>query len=718
MHDVDATRWLASPRWSIEPRSRDERAGLGRQEWLLTDGLGGFAMGTVSGVPSRRYHSLLTVSVSPPLERELLWHSIQEIVWVHPDDPRCYPVDLSAAVFDDGTRLDGAGPRLLRFELGPDGMNAARWVFDLGDGGRLTKTLELHEYASAATVTYSAEGVRAWIDARPLMGLRDFHGLNAFEDHGVRVTHAADERSLWISRQGIEASLELVGEQSRGAFKVGPHWWHGFRYAHEADRGFDATEHLFCPGSVHLSLLEDCSLRVGAGEPGAAAQILADGGWRTGAVERSARLRSSAESVLRLGVGTEADDRAVVALATAADQFVVRRAATPALARDAGSLVSILAGYPWFGDWGRDSMIALPGLLLVTGRHEEASRVLETFARAQRNGLIPNRFADDGTEPEYNTADASLWFLHACDAFRRATQSHGTHDQLCRDVLLPACMDVVEGYVGGAPGGIGVDDDGLVFAGAASTQLTWMDAARDGVVFTPRHGKPVELQALWHHGLVCLSRWVGAWDSDAAGTLRARADRCRRGVAEHMWSDRLGCLVDCLRPTDRGWIPVEEIRPNQVFAASLEFGPLDEAQRTRVVRTCLDRLCTPMGLRTLDPADPSYRGRYAGPMFERDAAYHQGTSWPWLLGPMAEAVLRAGSFDAESCEVAHRIVEPLIDAMLSTDSASPGQVFEVYDGETAPEPQSPGGCPAQAWSVSELLRVLSLLRSAGGARAV
>ena len=707
LQDIDADRLASQPRAVVE---RGDGDSLREREWLLTDRLGGFAMGTVGGVSTRRYHGLLIASLQPPVRRVVALHSLNEIVWVHPDEPRCRPVDLTSAAFSDGTVLTGGEDRLARFELGHEGTNSARWVYDLGDGGELIRTVEMVELRSAVRIRYEVRGLRAWVDVRPLMGLRDFHGLNSGEDPSVRVSHAANQRSVWIDRGGLHACIEL-SEDSHGSIKLRPHWWHGLRYAHEADRGFDAEESLFCPGSVHLGLEEPAEFTVAIGAPGESTEVHGD------AVGRRRRIASAVACAMQDLAGEPEDDRRLAALAVAADQFVVRRAPSVTVAQNDAAAVTIIAGYPWFGDWGRDSMIALPGLLLTTGRFDEAASVLDTFAHAQRHGLIPNRFADDGGEPEYNTADASLWFLHACGAFYAAAPASRDNDALLRDVLLPACLDVIEGYSRGAPGGIGVDpDDGMVFAGDESTQLTWMDAARDGRVFTPRHGKPIELQALWHHGLLVIAGLIESWDRSAAAGLRQRASDCRAGVQRQMWSDRFGCLVDCLRPTARGWIPVEEIRPNQLFACSLEHGLLDDVRRVAVMRVCLDRLWTPRGVRTLDPADPGYHGRYAGPMLERDAAYHTGTAWPWLLGPMAEAVLRAGGFRAEACATARRVITPMLDEMLGEGAPSLAQMYEVYDGETEPAPQHPGGCPAQAWSVAEVLRVLTLIRRAEAAR--
>lgn len=708
--EVDCLSLVRQPRAGIHVRNDADRDRLADQEWLLTDGFGGFAMGTVSGMPTRRYHSLLTASLSPPVERVLGLHSLNEIVWVHPDDPRCFPMDLTEATFADGTALTGARHRLERFELGTDGRNAARWTYRADAHVTIVREVELCEGRSAAVVRYECHGGRAWVDVRPLVGLRDFHALRHVHERHMRVTHAADGRGVWISGGDADLSIELHPE-SAGSFRVRPHWWEGLRYAQETDRGFDDTESLFNPGSIHIGLHERAEVLVSMG-PLCENDDLFDASRRSPG--REIRLTTATTAAVRDVSGDEAgeaEDRQIAALVAAADQFVVRRAPSRALASDDHALVSVIAGYPWFGDWGRDSMIALPGLLLSTGRLTEAGRVLETFAGAQRDGLIPNRFDDHGGEPEYNTADASLWFLHACCEYIAA----GGDQELFRDLLMNACIDVIEAYSTGTRFKIGVDpDDGLVFAGDEHTQLTWMDAARDGIVFTPRHGKPIELQALWYHGLESLAEVVAPWDPVVAGGLRSRAERCGTSVMKLFWSDRLGCLSDCLRPTTQGWIPVEEIRPNQLFACSLAHSPLSGERRGAVTRLCRERLWTAGGMRTLDPADPGYHGRYAGPMRERDAAYHTGTAWPWLLGPMAEAVLRVGDFSAVACREARAIVTPMLAEMLGPDTPSPGQMFEVYDGDA--DHQRPGGCPAQAWSVAEVLRILTLIRRSEAAR--
>jgi predicted glycogen debranching enzyme len=348
-------------------------------------------------------------------------------------------------------------------------------------------------------------------------------------------------------------------------------------------------------------------------------------------------------------------------------------------------------------------MISLPGLLLVTGQYKNAMCVLSTLARHRRRGLILNNFDDRTGEPSYNTVDASLWFLHTSCEYLRATEDRAGFDQHLR----PACIDVIEAYIAGTDYGIRVDRDGLVMAGDPTTQLTWMDAKRDGIVFTPRHGKPVEINALWHHGLLAVAAAIAEGDAKHAERYRGAAALAAESFNNQFWNSAKECLYDVLHPGDgRAWLPNDQVRPNQIFAVSLEHSPLDERRQRAVVQTVRARLLTPHGLRTLDPSDPGYRGRFAGPIFDRDAAYHNGTVWPWLMGPFAEAVLRLGRFSPAARADARDLLRPLIDRL---DAESLGQLPEVFDGDDQPgAPQRPGGCIAQAWSVAEVLRVFTL----------
>ncbi|MCA3005850.1 MAG: glycogen debranching protein, partial [Phycisphaerales bacterium] len=377
---------------------------------------------------------------------------------------------------------------------------------------------------------------------------------------------------------------------------------------------------------------------------------------------------------------------------------------------------SIIAGYPWFADWGRDTMISLPGLLLCTGRHEEARSLLLLFSAArgggpagseQSGGLVPNVFDDYTGRPHYNTVDASLWFVHACCRYLAASKDQSTFNK----ELLPACLDVMHAYRTGTAFGIGADpEDGLIASGDHTTQLTWMDAKRDGVVFTPRHGKAIEINALYYNALRSLAVAAGPHRTGLRNEMTALADKIGPTIATRFWNPQRQCLFDCLTPDHAapgGWRPSTQVRPNQIFAVSLPHSPLNPSQQQAVVKCVRERLWTRHGLRTLEQGDAGYKGRFEGRMFDRDAAYHNGTAWPWLAGPLAEATLRAGGFSSEARAQARELLAPLLRAM---EGGCLGQLAEVYDGDdTTERPQRAAGCPAQAWSIAETLRVSLLI---------
>ncbi|MFM9995697.1 MAG: amylo-alpha-1,6-glucosidase [Phycisphaerales bacterium] len=683
------------------PLSRDGSLGLGAltaQEWLLTNGLGGYAMGTASGVPTRRYHGLLVATLSPPVDRVLALHSLVDaITMVRAGGEET--VELSSFRFRGGVIHPRGHELLTRFEKGPDW---CRWAWRLGgDGGTVTKTLTLAEGANAARVHYEVRSPYATrLVVRPLVALRDHHHLTrawqGFGEFGVEP--GADRVRV---RRGERAALDLACDTGR--FGGDAQWWYDFEYDHERDRGFDFIEDLYSPGAFTAELRP--------GEPsGLTLTATADAGggdgppWPRGESARSRRVSAMLACVLEKTDAPSGERAAVARLAQAADQFVVRRG--PIAASPARAGVSVIAGYPWFADWGRDTLIALPGLLLGTGRHEEAGRVLLTFAAQRRRGLIPNRFNDRTGEAEFNTVDASLWFLRAACLY--AQESGDGSAFMKGGVIRDACEEIIEAYRGGTDFGIGMDEaDGLITAGDENSQLTWMDAKRDGTVFTPRHGKAVEINALWHHGLLAVAGLIERDDPARARRHRALGERVAASFGAAFWDRERGCCFDVLHPDGRGgWTPARELRPNQVFAASLEHAPLTSEQKRGVVAAVRTRLVTPMGLRTLDPADAAYKPRYAGAMRERDAAYHNGTVWPWLLGPFAEAVMRADRFSPASRTEARRLLRPLMDG---PDGESLGQLPEVFDGDETPDhPRRPGGCPAQAWSVAETLRVWML----------
>lgn len=683
----------SAPHADPPPYALDAGAGIDRlrdTEWLLTSATGGFAMGTALGLPTRRYHALLVAALEPPVRRHVALHSLVERVTIDPGGARAESADLACFAFKagDGTITHPRGDqRLLRFEKDAE----CRWTYRLPFGGELTKTLRLHRDRAAASIDYTVRAPRALVrlEVRPLAALRDAHSLlGAWAGHEF---HPEPERAGVRIHRG---HLRLCLDASAGAFDLDPHWWHGFEYAHERDRGYDHAEDLYSPGAFILQTRPDqpCTLTITAWLGDDRPDDGATTGARTIASVPDAGARASASDVPR---GTSPGVRAALArLAAAADDFVVRRGPVGSAGR------SIIAGYPWFSDWGRDTMISVPGLLLTTGRYAEARSVLATFAAHRRHGLIPNLFNDRTGEAEYNTVDASLWFVRAACEYLRASGDRAGFDA----DLAPACLEVIDAYAMGTDHGIGMDPlDGLIAAGDETSQLTWMDAKRDGIVFTPRHGKAVEVNALWHHGLVTLASAIARADPKRAESMRALAARARVSFQAMFWNEAAQCCYDVLLPVGGGkWRPDARVRPNQVFAVSLGESPLRPDQQRGVVRRMRESLLTPVGLRTLDPLDPGYKARYRGTMLERDAAYHNGTVWPWLLGPYAEAVMRVGGFSAESRAEARAVLMSLAGEM---EGLSLGQLPEVYDAEP---PHAPGGCPAQAWSVAETLRVLAL----------
>lgn len=708
-----------------------------KREWLLADGTGGFAMGSLAAIPTRRYHAWQIVATDPPVGRVVMLHSASEQLVLSPGRPNERRIDLSSFLFHGlGEPHPGGASLITRFEQEP---GLVRWTIDVpGAPGtkaaRVTRELALippstdgareGSRAGACRVRYSVSSTEAVrLVVRPLVALRDFHELVRDADLGdrycttrqgdlVRVELASNTAGNLAGRVNLACSAgSRTATPSPAAFAAEPQAWRNFRYPHESLRHQEDRENLYSPGAFTSDAPPGAELVIELESwPGA----FEDRPRIT--IEESVKTRRShlAGLVSPLAERVPESERDLIAsLVCAADQFVVRRGtvdgarsqggssiASPPGAASESSRASIIAGYPWFSDWGRDTMISLPGLLLATGRTREACGALEAFASLCRDGLIPNCFDNATGHAEYNTVDASLWFIHALDAYLGATDD--------RDALRGRCgraaHEIVDAYRAGTRFSIAMQNDGLIAAGSPDTQLTWMDARRDGIVFTPRFGKPVEINALWVHALRCLARR----DPTRAKELIALADRAAASFVEQFWNPRTESLIDVLTPDASGaWRASGETRPNQLFAASLELSPLSVAQRAGVVKRVLSLLSTPMGVRTLAPSDPGYQGRYQGSLFERDRAYHNGTAWPFLLGPLAEAILRAGAFSPESRKSAIDVLTPAAKSLLAPLAGGcVGQIAEVFDGDsTSAEPQRPGGCVAQAWSVAEILRV-------------
>ncbi|MCW5754922.1 MAG: glycogen debranching enzyme family protein [Phycisphaeraceae bacterium] len=674
-------------------------------EWLLTNGLGGFSMGTVLGTPTRRYHGLLIASMHPPIDRINALTTFDERLVIDAGSPTADVVSLTPLHFTGVAEQPRTHPNLVRFERGYFGCRW-RYVFETAFGEvSLERMVYLFEGRNAIAVRYAARGhgVPLRLELRPLIRLGDFHEL-LHEANAPRFRL----RSLPNGCVVTDRHLGLHMHSPEAGFTPEPCWWRNLTYWWEADRGQDHVEDLYCPGAFNWTT-------VPAGGTSVLTVHASIDAMPVGAVEDDAGMRDRRMAELtrktivacggdRLPVQ---DQQSLAALVRASDAFVVRRGRAVAAGNgghaDAG--VSVIAGYPWFADWGRDTMIALPGLFLTTQRFEEARKVLEVFAANRRNGIIPNRFDDRDGSAYYNTVDASLWFVHAACAYAKASGDEG----IWSGTIGQACEEVIEAYCRGTDFGIGLDgSDGLIRAGDRTTQLTWMDAKRDSVSFTPRPGKCIEVNALWYSGLLSLAEAMQSIHSGHTAEWRAIAAAAGRSLQTLFWNEREGCLFDRLEPgRDSGaWVGSPEVRPNQLFAVSLPHSALTPVQQRSVVAVVREHLLTPHGLRSLSPRDPGYHGRFEGPLRQRDEAYHNGTVWPWLLGAYFDALVRIDG--AKGANEGRRAIQTLVDEL---DERYVGMLPEVFDGD---EPQRPRGCQSQAWSVAEVLRGLATAIRAGG----
>lgn len=630
------------------------------REWLETNGIGGFACSTIMGLNTRRYHALLTAAIKPPVGRFVLLSKVEETLTL--GDQR---FELSANQYKDVVHPQGY-QFLESFRLDPFPVFRYR-CRDV----HLEKTVLLVHGENAVVIEYALtgdlRGRPCTLEVRPLIAFRDYHST-AHANQGIRrdvvtqpgvaiITPYAGLPSLYVAHNA--ESMDTSG-----------FWFFNFEYDRERERGLDFLEDLYGPFSLHFNLAQNSSAAIIASTlPHTSSEA---GQFREREIQRRAGISKAAP----------AGDPFATALFNAADQFIIARS----------DQKSVIAGYPWFSDWGRDTMISLPGLTLVTGRYDDARNILRTFARSIDRGMLPNRFPDSGEAPEYNTADATLWLFHAVHEFLRYTRDY----DFLRAELYRPLAEIVAWHERGTRFGIRLDDDGLLHAGELGTQLTWMDAKVDGQPVTPRPGKPVEIQALWHNALRVMAHLACKFgELTACARYRALADRTRKQFGEAFWNEADGCLYDVIADTGNR---DASIRPNQLFAVSLPYPLLTADQAWHIVDVVEWELLTPYGLRTLSPRDPKYRGRYEGDPRSRDGAYHQGTVWPWLLGPFLTAYVKVKGSTEESRQRADQFLDPLRAHLLE---AGLGQISEVFDGDA---PHRPSGCFAQAWSVAEILR--------------
>jgi predicted glycogen debranching enzyme len=628
-------------------------------EWLEADAFGGFASGTVGTMRTRRYQALLLAATQPPAGRVVLVNGIE--AWLDVNGQR-FPLTMQHYAPD--VRFPDASANLLSFDTEP----WPTWRFRIGEEAiavaevfvakESRETVLRWRLEGAATPTFEA----ARLQVRPLVSGRDYHGLHHENPAFSFDATLEGERVQWQPY----ADLPVISLTSNGAYEHAPDWYRNFCYARERERGLDFTEDLATPGVFAFDLARAEAVLIlhahtGRGKP-----------YEESALAHASHL-ASREAERRAAFGSR--------LARSADAYVVNR--------NVGR--TIIAGFPWFTDWGRDTFISMRGLLLASGRYQEAESILLEWADTISEGMVPNRFPDSGGLPEYNSVDASLWFVVAVHDFL----SMGSVHAATTSRLQHAVDAILDGYARGTRFNIAADADGLLRAGVPGVQLTWMDAKAGDWVVTPRIGKPVEVQALWINALSAACGWNPRWE-----TLR---DQARQAFVARFVDPDSHTLYDVVDEDHEPGKVDRAIRPNQIFAVGgLPFPLVDGEIARAVVDQVESQLLTPLGLRTLAPVDPAYCPHYAGGVLDRDGAYHQGTVWPWLLGPFVEAWVRVhGAQGARE-----RFLAPLYAHL---DRYGLDHISEVADGDA---PHTPGGTPFQAWSLAELMRIEKLLGAA------
>jgi predicted glycogen debranching enzyme len=624
------------------------------REWLETNGLGGFASSTIAGLNTRRYHGLLVAATTPPAGRTVLLSKLEETVVV-----RGASYELSANRYPNVVHPQGY-QYLKEFRLDPFPV----FTFAVEDV-EIEKRVFLVYGENTVIVEYELRGACSdcALELRPLIAFRDYHATtraNAALDTRVDIEPGCASLTPYPGLPTLHFAHNAHSIEAAGG------WFYNFEYDRERERGLDFQEDLFNPLVWKFDLARQATATIIA-STGPLDATLAPA-LRQAEMNRRAALAPAAIS----------NDPLIRSLVCAADQFLVRR----------GEFHSVIAGYHWFGDWGRDTMIALPGLTLATGRPEVAKSILLECARSVDRGMLPNQFAES---EEFNSVDAALWMFAAVQALVR----YDGDLSFVRDHIYQTLCGIIDWHIRGTRYGIRADADGLLACGAENVQLTWMDAKVGDWVVTPRRGKPVEVQALWYNALRTLEGLAGKfYDTATRARCSILAERVRRAFTRLFWNEGNGCLYDVVNGEDRD----ASIRPNQIFAVSLPHNMLPDDKARQVVEVVERELLTPYGLRTLARGDPQYHAKYEGDQRSRDSAYHQGTVWPWLLGPFITAYRK---MNGSGEEVRAQVARFLSDFPDHLRTAGLGQISEIFDGDA---PHRPRGCIAQAWSVAEILR--------------
>ena len=627
-------------------------------EWIEGDGLGGFASGTVSGIRTRRYHALLLTATTPPTGRMVLANGFD--AWV--ETPGGTFAISSQRYGSDVIHPDGAS-RIESFEHEP----WPRWRYQIDNGLTIEQELFVAKGESAIFISWklvSLHDADLKLKVRPFLSGRDFHSTHHENGSFKFVADQNGERVTFRSYDGVPAVVAC----SNGHYTHEPTWYRNFVYSEELARGLDAVEDLASPGVFEFSLSQHPAVLMLAAEGHAMTDF-------ESIETRHAQVRTI-EQLRRQYFSSP--------LERAADAYLVNR----------GKGKTLIAGYPWFGEWGRDTFIALRGLCIATGHLEEARDILLQWAGTVSQGMLPNRFPDQGEQPEFNSVDASLWYIVAVNDYLLAARKQPTLAHDCHAKQLCAAVEaILAGYNEGTRFGIRADRDGLLFAGEHGQQLTWMDARVEGREITPRIGKPVEVQALWLNALAVGAKFSARWEK--------LFEKGRAIFESKFWSEHAGYVADVVDCDHQPGVIDLTFRPNQIFAVGgLPLTLLSKDKARRVVDAVEMLLLTPVGLRSLAPGEPGYVAHYVGGVAQRDASYHQGTVWPWLIGPFVEAWVRVrGSTAGAKKKARARFLPPLYEHL---NHAGLGHMSEICDAEP---PHTPRGCPFQAWSLGELLRL-------------
>lgn len=630
-----------------------------QDEWLEADGLGGFASGTVSGIRTRRYHALLLAATKPPAGRMVLVNGFDAVVETA---SARYP--LSSQMYSPDTIHPDGARRLIDFQLEP----WPTWLYSLEDGTKIKQEIFAVKGVALVVICWRLlTPAKSTLWVRPFFSGRDYHSLHHENPDFQFQPQTSGNFLIWHPYAGVPGIMAL----HNGQYRHHPEWYRNFVYQQEHARGLDFTEDLASPGSFNWDLSRNEAVWILAAEGFADRQLEHDGD-----AEHLARRFRDKERHRRAAFASSLERRA--------DVYLVKR----------GSGYTIIAGYPWFTDWGRDTFISLRGLCMATDSQDRARDILLEWANVVAEGMLPNRFPDGSDAPEYNSVDASLWYIIAAGAYLdTAKTSRKTGSQSQRKSIQKAIDAILTGYSRGTRFGIRMDRDGLLAAGVPGVQLTWMDAKVGDWVVTPRIGKPVEVQALWVNALAIGSRFNDNWQEPYARGLESFCSR--------FWDAQRGHLYDNVDVDHHTGSVDPTFRPNQIFAVGgLPIALLAGDRARRVVDAVERRLCTPIGLRSLAPEEPGYAPRYEGNPARRDGIYHQGTVWPWLIGPFVEAWVRVrGNTMEAKQEARHRFLAPMMNHL---DDAGLGHVSEIADADS---PYMPRGCPFQAWSLAELLRL-------------